>query len=86
MFHKKRDNLLLEADIFYHFRGIILCNAKRLQFHRKEEKNNIGAQFSKSSIPLHPPFFNSMELLVPFALHKNIPQCDGSIVILIVAG
>ena len=30
---KKRDNLLVETDIFCHFRGIIMCNAKRLQFH-----------------------------------------------------
>ena len=28
------DNLLVEVDIFYHFRGLILCNAKRLQFNR----------------------------------------------------
>ena len=27
------DNLLIEAEIFYHFRGIIFCNAKRLQFN-----------------------------------------------------
>ena len=27
---KKCDNLLVEAYIFYRFRGILLCNAKRL--------------------------------------------------------
>ena len=29
---KKCDNSLVEANILYHFRGIILCNAKRLHF------------------------------------------------------
>ena len=35
VFRKKRDNLLVERDIFCHFRGIVLCNAKHLQFHWK---------------------------------------------------
>ena len=30
---KKRENLLVETDIICHFRGLILCNVKRLQFH-----------------------------------------------------
>ena len=54
---KKCDNLLVEADIFYHFRGIIFCNAKHLQFHRYFKNKNIVAQFSKSSIQLCRPFF-----------------------------
>ena len=28
------DNLLVEAEIFYHFRGIILCGAKIPQFQK----------------------------------------------------
>ena len=40
------DNLLLEADIFYHFSGIVFCNAKRLQFHsdKKQEHNGTVQQ------------------------------------------
>ena len=30
---KKRDNLLVKAEILYHFRGIILCNKKTLLFN-----------------------------------------------------
>ena len=33
MFCGKRDNLLVETDIICHFRDLILCNVKRLQFH-----------------------------------------------------
>ena len=34
---KKRDKLLVEMDIFFHFRSLILCNAKQLQFHQNEK-------------------------------------------------
>ena len=54
---KKCDNLLVETDIFCHFRGLILCNAKSLQFHLIKNKNT-GAQFNKSPIHLCRPFFN----------------------------
>ena len=30
---KKCENLLVETDIICYFRGLILCNVKRLQFH-----------------------------------------------------
>ena len=30
---KKRENLLVETEIICHFRDLILCNVKRLQFH-----------------------------------------------------
>ena len=36
---KKCDNLLVEADIFYHFRGLILCNAKHIQFIRYKKRS-----------------------------------------------
>ena len=75
---KKCDNLLVEADLFYHFRELILCNSKRLQFHWKK---NMVAQFSKSSIQLCLHFFNLMKLLVPFASHKKLYHYDGSILI-----
>ena len=44
------DNLLVEAESFYHFRGLILCNVKRLQLKQNLKKKNTVAQFSKSSI------------------------------------
>ena len=46
---KKCDNLLVEAGIFYLFRGLILFNAKRFQFNQLKNKNFV-AQFRKSSI------------------------------------
>ena len=49
VFCEKGDNLLVEADILYHFWGIVLCNTRRLQFHCKK---NLGAQFIKSPIPI----------------------------------
>ena len=54
----KNDDLFVEAEVFYHFRGLILCNPKRLQFHRNKKIKNIVAHFSKSSIQLCLPFFN----------------------------
>ena len=53
---KKCENLLVDVYIDCHFRGLILCNAKCLQFYQNK-KNNIGAQFSKSFIPLCRIFF-----------------------------
>ena len=54
---KKIWQLVGRGRFSYHFRGLILCNAKRLQFHWGKNKN-IVAQFSKSSIQLCCPFFN----------------------------
>ena len=67
---KKRDNLLVEADIIYHFKDTILCNAKHLQFYRNL-KNRV-AQFSKLSIQICCHFFNLMRLLVTFVSQKNM--------------
>ena len=53
---KKCDNLLVKTDIFCHFRGIILCNAKRFQFDKKNKKKNIRAQFIKFSFTFCHPF------------------------------
>ena len=39
---KKRDELLVETDIICYFRGLILCNAKRLQFHRNKKGQRKG--------------------------------------------
>ena len=73
------DDLLVEADIIYHFRGIILCNTKRLQFYlnKKQERRGTVQQVFYSYML---PFFNLMDWLVPFGSQKN-PRCDGSIVI-----
>ena len=43
LFLKKRDTLLVEAEfVFYHFMGIILCNAQRLKFHWNKEQEHRG--------------------------------------------
>ena len=76
---EKCDNLLFEADSFYHFRGLILCKAKCLQYNRLKKKI-VVAQFRKSYIQLRCPFFNLMDLLVPFMSHKN-SHCKGSFII-----
>ena len=70
MLQEKRDKLLVEADVFNHFRGLISCNAKRLQFHRTFQ---IVFYYPLSSILF-------MELLVMFT-SKCFSNCDGSIVI-----
>ena len=64
------DNLLVELDTFYHFRDIILCNAKHLQFNRGGNKN-LRAQVRKFSMPLRCTFTKLMGLLVTFMSHKH---------------
>ena len=59
--------------------GIILCNTKHLQFHVNNKKKTIGAQFSKSYIPLCLFFICGVVASVRVA-QKN-PRCDGSVVI-----
>ena len=82
---KKCDNLLVKTDIFCHFKGPVLCNAKCLQCHLLKNKN-IGAQFRKSYILLCSPFFKFTELLLPFVLHKKIFILMAPFSFLIVAG
>ena len=78
---KKYDNSLVETAIFFHFRDLILCNVKHLQYYLIKKNKNIGAHFSKSYILLLHPFFKFMELLIPFALHKSFSHCNRSIFI-----
>ena len=40
---KKCDNLLVEADIFNRFRGLILCNAKHLQLDQYKKEHSCTA-------------------------------------------
>ena len=42
VFRKKCVNLLVETDMFCHFRGLILCNAKSLQFHQNKKQEHRG--------------------------------------------
>ena len=58
VFHEKMWQLVSRDGNFFNFRGIILCNAKHLQFSYNKKNNNIGAHFRKSSIPLCKPFLN----------------------------
>ena len=40
-----RDKLLVETDIFYHFRGITLCNTKLPLFKRnKKQEHKVTVQ------------------------------------------
>ena len=76
---KKIDNLLVEADNFYHFRVHILCNTRHLQFNRYKNKI-VVAQFSKYSLKLLRHFLiDGFVGSVCVAQKKS--HCDGSIVI-----
>ena len=67
---EKRDNLLVETNIFCHFRGLILRYANGSNNPINLKEYNVKEQFRKSSIPLCSPLFYLMELLIPFTLHK----------------
>ena len=55
---KKCDNLLVETDIFCHFRGLILCDAKRLQFHRNKNTRTQGNSSTSFLFPYVVPILN----------------------------
>ena len=74
------DNLLVGAECFYHFKGLILCNTKHLQFHQNLKNQNVRAQFRKSSMDLLHPLKKNGVLGSVYVLKKY--YCDGSIVIL----
>ena len=75
---KKCDILLVETNIIYHFRDLILCNAKRLQFNRY--KNTVVTQFRKSSF--QPCCIFWFDGYVGFVCAIQLfSHCDGSIVI-----
>ena len=73
------DNLLVEADNFYHFRGIISCNTKRLQFNRNK-KQELKGTVQQVFYTLTSSFYKLVEFLVPFEPHKNLPRCKDYIV------
>ena len=66
VFRKKCDSLLVETDIFCHFRGLILCNTKRYQYHLIEKQEHMGTVQHVFYSPMS-YFFKLMELLLPFA-------------------
>ena len=50
------DNLVVEADAFNHFRGIILCNAKCLQFQQNKIQEHRGTVHKVFHSPMLSPF------------------------------
>ena len=77
---KKCDNLLVEADKFYHFRGLICVMQNTLNLIHIKNKI-VVAQFSKYSIQPRRTLKKLMDFLVPFVSHKCFSHCDGSIFI-----
>ena len=75
------DNFLMQLDIFFHFRGLLLWNSKNYQFQHKNKNKNVRTPFRKSSMPFYLPFYKIMELLTPMASQQCFAQCNGCIVI-----
>ena len=85
LFQEKRDNLLLEADILYHFRGIILCNAERRQFNhlkKQECKGTVQQDFYVLTLS----FWKLTELLLTYVHHKKNPFVLVTLSFLMAAG
>ena len=80
VFVEKNDNLLVEANNFYHFRGLIFYREKYLQLNQYR-KQDCSCTVQKYFYSTTSWFFNLIELLVPFKSHKKVLHCDGSIVI-----
>ena len=80
VFREKCDNFLVEADNFYHFRGLILCNSKHIQFNWYKDKILV-AQFSKYSIKLRCNFFLVYWLVGFICVAQKVSHYDGCIVI-----
>ena len=78
MFHEKMWQLVGRGGIFYHFMGLVLYKSKRLQFNQYFKKTYL--HISASLLFRYVVFFNFMELLVTFMLHKKY-HCNSSIFI-----
>ena len=78
---KKCDNLLVEADIFYHLRGIILCIVKRLQFNhlKKEREGTVWKVFYEHTLS----HFKFDVVVASVCVAQTFPHCDGSIIIFV---
>ena len=79
VFCKKMLQLVSRGRKFYHFRGIILCNAKHLKLIQLKKDRSCTVQqvfYSDTNY-----FFNLVNLLLPFASYKKVSCCDGYIVI-----
>ena len=53
---KKCDNLLVNTEYFHHFRGLLLCNAKYLQFHHNKKQEHMGTVKQVFYPPIFPFF------------------------------
>ena len=77
---KFSNNLSVEAGGFYHFRELILCNAKCLQFNRNKKKERRGTVQKLFYSPMLP--FKKMDVVVgSVGSAQKKCHCDGSIVI-----
>ena len=79
----KRDNLLVEADVFI-ILGVSFCVRQNTFNFIKIKNKNIGAHFRKSYMPLCNNLLKLMELLVPFSLHKIFLVATASLSFLMV--
>ena len=79
VFRKFLWRLISNGGYFFHFRVLILCNSKLLKFNRN--KKIAKGHSSASLLFSYLLFFKFMDLLDPFALHKNISHCDSYSVI-----
>ena len=67
---KKLDNLSVEADIFYHSGGIVLCNSKGLQFNGLKKERKGAVQIVLYTLMLS--FLKLVGFLPLLASHKKI--------------
>ena len=79
------DRLLVDTDFFYHFRGLVLCNAKRLQFNRNKKQEHRGTVKQVLYYPML-YWFKLIEFLVLFAPHKEILIATAPLSFLMDAG
>ena len=82
---KKKWQLVSRNGHLFHFRGLILCNAQRLQFHRNKKGERKGTSKKVFYFPTS-SFFNLMELLLLFALHSFFLIATAPLSFLMVAG
>ena len=80
VFHKKNWQLVSRNGHFCHFRGLLLCNAKRLQFHSYKKLRRKGT-VQKVFNALMLSFFLIWVVVASVCVAQKIPCCNGSIII-----
>ena len=72
---KFRKTIVSIGGHFYHFRDLVLCYAKCLQFCLRGPQEHIVTVQKILYCPML-SFLLMMDLVVPFASHKTISHCD----------